>query len=449
MPKEQIALLLCFVFIDVLGYSLFFPLLPYYAEMFGAGPTLVGLMIAANAAAQIIASPLVGRLSDRFGRRPLMIVSIAGTMVSFLLLGLAEPIGTQLAAMFSPTLAGSHSVSAVAGWTVAMLFFCRILDGLTGGNVSLARAYVSDITDDKNRAKGLGLIGAAFGLGFVIGPVIGGILSNWQAAAALFSRVSLSRFSVPAMAALWFAAINLLGVIIWLPESLPVEQRGITAQKGQPAASLGYFKSLLKHTPFSRLLLVRFSFSLALTLFMANFALYTRYHLGLTDRTTSFAITYAGILLILVQVALIGWVTKRFPEKQILYRGLAIIAVTFFGMVLVQNLFLLLVALLPLALTGGVLNTIINSLISKSVSAEDVGGALGVATSAESLTWVIAPIIGGVLIANLGGWSLGLTSAAICGLLMIYGWQRPIVQSENALQSNEVQDSVPDRPKEA
>ena len=153
MPKKRLALLIGFVFIDVLGYSLFFPLLPYYAEIFGAGPALVGLMIASNAAAQFIAAPVVGRLSDRFGRRPMLIVSIAGTLISFFLLGLAEPIGAGLADLL-PGIRISRSVStAGAAWTVAVLFFCRILDGLAGGNVSLARAYVADITDEQNRAR--------------------------------------------------------------------------------------------------------------------------------------------------------------------------------------------------------------------------------------------------------------------------------------------------------
>ncbi len=150
MQNKRLALLLGFVFIDVLGYSLFFPLLPYYAAIFGAGATLVGLMIASNAAAQFIASPIVGRFSDRFGRRPLLIVSIAGTLVSFFLLGLAEPIGVYFADLL-PRIQLSNSVASTgAGWTIVILFFCRILDGLAGGNVSLARAYISDITDEQN-----------------------------------------------------------------------------------------------------------------------------------------------------------------------------------------------------------------------------------------------------------------------------------------------------------
>jgi DHA1 family tetracycline resistance protein-like MFS transporter len=161
---------------------------------------------------------------------------------------------------------------------------------------------------------------------------------------------------------------------------------------------------------------------------MANFALYTRYRLGLNDQTTSYVMTYAGILLILVQVAGIGWVTKRFSEKQILFGGLAVITVALLGLAIVPDLVQLLVVILPLALAGGLLNTIINSMISKSVNPEEVGGALGLATSAESLTWVIAPTVGGFLIDHLGGGSLGLIGGAITGLLLTYTWRQRVTK---------------------
>jgi DHA1 family tetracycline resistance protein-like MFS transporter len=433
MPKKRLALLVGFVFIDVLGYSLFFPLLPYYAAIFGASPTLVGWMIAANAAAQFVASPLVGRLSDRFGRRPTLIASIVGTLASFLLLGLAEPIGASLAGLLSSVRIGNLGATTPEGGTVAVLFFCRILDGLAGGNVSLARTYISDITDDQNRAKGLGMIGAAFGFGFVIGPAIGGTLSNWKAAAGLFRTVELSRFAVPAFVAVLVSGLNLLGVIIWLPESLPRERRAAPAPNGRSMTGLGNLRLALQQPRFAPMLLVRFLLSLALTLFMANFALYTRYRIGLTDQITSYVMTYAGILLILVQAVGVGWMTKRFSERQITIGGLVLITAAFLGLAVAPNLIPLLVVLFPLALSGGTLNTVINSMISKSVRSDEVGAALGLATSAESLTWVLAPSIGGFLIEYLGGWSLGLLGGAITGLLIAYTRQHLAAQPEPAL----------------
>ena len=182
MKNKPLFSIFLIVFIDMLGFGLILPLLPYYAETFGASDTVIGLLVASYAAAQLIGAPLLGRLSDRFGRRPILLISLVGTLLGFLLLGFAS--------------------------TLFILFAARILDGITGGNISVAQAYISDVTDSKNRAKGLGMIGAAFGLGFIIGPATGGLLSQWG-------------YAVPAFAAAGLVAINLLMVALWLPESLP------------------------------------------------------------------------------------------------------------------------------------------------------------------------------------------------------------------------------------
>lgn len=432
MLMKQLGLLLGFVFIDVLGYSLFFPILPYYADLFGAGATLVGFMIAANAAAQFIASPVVGHLSDRFGRRPLIIVSIIGTMVSFLLLGFAEPIGRFLANSFLSIKNGQEIVTFAAGWTIFMLFFCRILDGVSGGNISLARAYVSDITDEENRAKGLGLIGAAFGLGFVIGPAIGGTVSNWAVAADLVNGWGLSRFAAPAFAAVLFSLINLIGVIVWLPESLPRDRRVANQEQRDNESRVSSWHKLFAYPQLRSLLIMRFVFSLALTMLMANFALYTKYGLNVSDQKTSYLITYAGVLLILVQAFGVGWITARIKENKIVVMGLIIVSSAMFGLSLVSNLVLVIILLMPLAVAGGIVNTILNSLISKSVSSSEVGAALGAATSAESLTWIIAPILGGLFIGLLGGWTIGLLGGLLTLFLSLFAWRKLLVAQDNS-----------------
>jgi len=152
MNRKLLFSILLVVFIDLLGFSLILPLLPYYAETFNASKFTTGLLIAVYALMQLIGAPILGRLSDRYGRRPILLINVFGTFIGFLLFGFATSL-----------------------W---MLFAARMLDGITGGNLSVAQAYISDVTDAKNRAKGLGLIGAAFGIGFIIGPVTGGILSH-------------------------------------------------------------------------------------------------------------------------------------------------------------------------------------------------------------------------------------------------------------------------------
>ncbi|MCJ7695767.1 MAG: MFS transporter, partial [Anaerolineaceae bacterium] len=173
--SKQLILIFIFVFLDLLGYSLILPLLPFYASDFGATIALVGLLGTVNGLGQLIAAPIIGRLSDRYGRRPLLIISIAGTILGFLLLGFAQNL-----------------------W---MVFISRAVDGLLGGNTALARAYITDITEPKDRSKSLGLIGAAFGLGFIIGPVMGGVLSQFG-------------LNVPALVAAALSILSLIAVLI-------------------------------------------------------------------------------------------------------------------------------------------------------------------------------------------------------------------------------------------
>ena len=142
------------IFVNLVGFGIIIPLLPFYAETFGASPFVIGLLFAVFSLAQLIASPLLGDLSDRYGRRPVLIFSLAGTVVSFVMLALAQ--------------------------SIAMLFLARIVDGLSGGNISTARAYVADITEPEDRARAYGILGAAFGLGFIFGPALSGLLVQDQ-----------------------------------------------------------------------------------------------------------------------------------------------------------------------------------------------------------------------------------------------------------------------------
>src|SRR5512140_3461880 len=192
MNNKRLFSIILVVFIDLLGFSLILPLLPYYAETFKTSETVTGVLIASYALMQLIGAPILGRLSDRFGRRPILLLSVCGTFLGFLLLGFANAL-----------------------W---MLFASRILDGLTGGNLSVAQAYISDVTDAKNRARGLGMIGAAFGLGFIIGPAAGGLLSQWG-------------YHVPAFAAAGLSFVNLILIYFWLTESLPAEKRTADGQQ--------------------------------------------------------------------------------------------------------------------------------------------------------------------------------------------------------------------------
>ena len=380
MKKKPLFAIFLIIFINMLGFGLILPILPYYAESYGASDTVIGLLVASYAAAQFFGAPILGRLSDRFGRRPILLVSILGTLLGFILLGIAN--------------------------TLLLLFISRILDGITGGNISVARAYISDITTPENRAKGLGMIGAAFGLGFIIGPATGGILSQWS-------------YSLPAFVAAGLTLINLILVYLWLPESLPVEKRKEKQQK----LSIFSFKALsdaLKRPYVGSLLITRFFFGIAFSIFESIFSLYALRRFDLTVGQTGLVLTYVGVITVIVQGVLMQKITKRFPEKQLIIGSVALMAVSLLGWGLAPSVPFLLFILAPVSIAGGVLTTIIPSTLSKSVEEEDIGEILGVSASTESLTRVIAPSLGGFLLGKYGTEIPGVFSFALLVGLLIY-----------------------------
>lgn len=385
MNRKHLFSILLVVFIDLLGFSLILPLLPYYAETFNASKFVTGLLIAVYALMQLIGAPILGRLSDRYGRRPILLVSVFGTFIGFLLFGLAT--------------------------TLWMLFAARILDGLTGGNLSVAQAYISDVTDAKNRAKGLGLIGAAFGIGFIIGPVTGGILSQYG-------------YNVPAFVAAGLALINFIVIYAWLPESLTKEKRELLGEKKQPSVTLDALVTALKRPFTGSLLITRFFFSLAFSIFQTIFSLYALAKFDLTARDTGFVLTYVGVLSVIVQGFLVGRLTTRFREDHLIFFAVALMSISLFGWALAPSVFWLLVVLTPTSLSGGILNTLLSSTLTKAVSSQEVGGILGLATSIESSTRILAPILGGALLEKVGAWSPGVFGGIIMIGVSLYVFTR-------------------------
>jgi len=394
VSRSRLSTIFVIVFIDLLGFSLILPLLPYYAETFGADPIVVGLLVASYAAAQLVGAPLLGRLSDRYGRRPILLVSIFGTFLGFLLLGFARSL-----------------------W---MLFASRILDGLTGGNITVAQAYITDVTGPKDRAKGLGLIGAAFGLGFIIGPAVGGVLSGWG-------------YAVPAFAAAALSGANLVAVYFLLPESLTEEMRRTLAMRPRPSFTLTALWEALNRPRVGPLLHARFFFGLASSTFQTIFALYAQYRLQLNAQTTGYVLAYVGLLVVLVQGVAIGRLTARFSESRLILSAAALLSFSLLAWALTPSVPILLIVLIPNSLATGVLNTVLTSALSKAVYPEEVGGTLGLAASLESFTRVIAPSLGGVLLARLGTWAPGAFGALLMVWLTTFVWRRLIVSPDPPL----------------
>jgi DHA1 family tetracycline resistance protein-like MFS transporter len=401
MDKKRLFSVILIVFIDLLGFSLILPLLPYYAEKYGATQLVTGLLVASYAVMQLIGAPLLGRLSDRYGRRPVLLASVAGTFAGFLLLGFADPIGTALARVFNP--------QAANAFVLGILFLSRMVDGLTGGNLSVAQAYISDVTDAENRSKGLGMIGAAFGLGFIIGPATGGLLSQWG-------------YAVPAFLAAALSFGNLVLIYTWLPESLTPEKRAAMPEK-KPQVTLNALLKALQR-PFSgTLLITRFFFGLAFAIFQTMFAAYALQKFNLTARDTGFVLTYVGILSVFVQGFLIGRLTKSIREDKLITGAVVLMAISLFGWALAPNVIWLLIVLAPTAVSGGLLNTLLSSTLTKAVQPQEIGGILGLSASIESSTRIVAPVLGGYMLGSLGAWAPGVFGGLLVTMLSIYVWR--------------------------
>jgi DHA1 family tetracycline resistance protein-like MFS transporter len=384
------------VFLDLMGFGLIIPLLPFYAESFGANETVAGLLVASYAAAQFIGAPILGRLSDRFGRRPVLLVSIFGTFLSLLLLGFAN--------------------------TLLLLFISRVLDGITGGNISVAQAYIADVTDEQNRARGLGLIGAAFGLGFIIGPALGGVLSGVGASLDWGGGINWA-FALPAFVAAGMSFLNMLQVYFMLPESLTPQRRAELMQQqpqGRAAFSLSALAAAFRRPQVGPLLQVRFWFGLAFSMLQTIFPLYAAAQLDLGASETAFALTYVGILAVIIQGGLVGQLTRRFSETALIFSSALILTAGLFAWAVTPSVPVLLVVLIPIAYGGGVLNTVLSSALTKAVHRDEVGGILGISSSLESATRTLAPTLGGWLIAQLGAWAPGIFSGALMVVVSLY-----------------------------
>lgn len=383
------------VLIDMLGFALIVPLLTFFADTFGATPFQTGLLVATYAAMQMIAAPILGRISDRFGRRPVFLISIFGTFVGFIILG------------FSNSL-----------W---MLFLSRVLSGLTAGNISVAQAYIADVTDAKNRARGMGMFGAAFGIGFILGPALGGMLSQFG-------------FAVPSFVSAGLAFINLFTVYLWLPESLTAERRAELSSRERDV-SLNALFAALRRPLVGPLLWVRFGFAIAFNSFQTVFPLYVLYRFELNAQQAGYILAYIGVVLVIMQGGLIGPISERFKESNLLVTFIAFSLIGMIGWAIVPSVPWLLIALFPMSIGAGAFNSLINSAISKAVRPDEVGGMLGFGAGLESATRVVMPALASYLLGAYGTSTPGYMGSAVLFIVLVYAFINLRPQPET-LQAN-------------
>ena len=363
MKRSPLIVIFTTVFIDLVGFGIVIPVLPFYAEgtTFNATPRTVGLLFASYSIMQLIFSPVLGGLSDRFGRRPVLFISIIGTGIGFLILGLAN--------------------------TLALLFIGRILDGITGGNISTAQAYIADITTKENRAKGMGLIGAAFGLGFIFGPAIGGILSRWG-------------IHVPFFFAAGLCFANALLLYFTLPETVtPDHPARVSATRGRGISQL--IRSL-KQPRLAFVLVIYFMFVVAFSIMTTSFSLYVMFRFGYDAQHTGYIFAYVGLISVIVQGGLIGRLVKRFGELPLVVFGALCFSLSLFAVPYVGpaagGLAGLLIGGGVFALGNSLATPALTSLASKSVGESEQGTVLGVTQSVASLARAVGPSLAAVLI---------------------------------------------------
>jgi MFS transporter, DHA1 family, tetracycline resistance protein len=345
------------VFIDLLGFGIIIPLLPFYAEAYGANAFTVGLLGTSYSLMQFVFSPAWGRLSDRIGRRPIILVGLAGSCASYMALALAD--------------------------SLALIFVARIVGGIAGANIPTAQAYIADVTTPENRARGMGLVGAAFGLGFIFGPAIGGILSTFGP-------------STPMWAASALCGANLMAAYFLLPESRTVDA-------ARP--SLSRMDALRRAFADRRLLLLLslyFLVTAAFSGFEATFALFSERRFGFTVSTIGYLFAFIGFTLAMVQGVFVGRVVKRVGEARLIPVAIATIGLGIGLVPFAWSVPMLLVAVGTLAIGMGFNGPSMGAMVSKLTHADDQGGILGLASSLASLGRVVGPAWGGYLFDQFG-----------------------------------------------
>ena len=362
MSRSPLLVIFVTVFIDLLGFGIVIPILPYYveSEWFRATPRELGLLFASYSVMQLVFTPVLGHLSDRYGRRPVLFFSIVGAGMGYVILG-----------------------GATALW---MLFAGRVIAGITGGNISTAQAYIADITTPENRARGMGLFGAAFGLGFIFGPALGGLLSRFGISAPFYFAAALS-----------FANAALL--YFTLPETVTPDHpaRAHAAPRGW-----SHVWRTLKQRELAVVLLIYFLFVVSFSVMTTVFPLYTKFRFGYDPLHNGYLFAYIGVISAVIQGTLIGRLAKLWGEPPLVIVGALALTPTLFILPFVGPLdggLAGLLCVLTAFSTGNSFATpALTSLASRSVGAAEQGGVMGVTQAVASLARTIGPVLGGYLI---------------------------------------------------
>jgi MFS family permease len=391
MRRSPLLPIFLVVLVDVLGFAIVYPLLPFYAEKFGATPLIATTLVSVYALCSLFSTPVIGRLSDQFGRRRLLLLSQAGTCVGFIVLGNADAL-----------------------W---MVFLGRILDGITAGNLSTAQAYISDHTEPQNRAKAFGIIGIAFGIGFSFGPAMASWLGGYG-------------YHVPFLAAACLSAGSMICTYTLLEPGAPGSRdtggvlpvATVTGPGGKRPSlfDLQVYLEYFRRPGLGALYLQFFLFTFAFSAFMSGFALFAERRFSWTVREVGGIFTYSGVLGMILQGGFLGRLVKRFGEARLALAGFISIVIAYLVLGFAETLAVLLVVSTISAFGNGVLRPVLTSEITQRVGRHEQGVALGISGSLSSLAMTMAPPTGGSLLDHhwLVAWALVPATAAALGLIV-------------------------------
>ncbi len=374
---SRLTIIFLTIFVDLIGFGIVLPLLPFYAQEFGATPLMIGLIVAMHPAAQFLFGPLWGRVSDRVGRRPILLLGLVGSGISYLVFALAS--------------------------NVWWLFASRIMAGMVGANVPVSQAYIADSTDPGNRTRGMGLVGAAFGLGFIAGPAIGGALSQFGYAAPGFFA-----------AALCFA--NAAAAVFHLPESLRPEFRARGARRGGLGLPerFGLAVRFARRPAIGTLMTIFALATFVFAAFTTVFPLWIGVELGYDAQHAGYLMAYLGLLMAIVQGRLLGPLARGLGERRMLVTGTTTLIVAYALMLLATGLWILCGTLVLVAFGTSLNWPTLNSLASQFSEVDMQGAVLGVMQSLSAL--------GRMLGAVWAGWVFGTWTPAtpfvLCALVM-------------------------------
>ncbi len=344
------------LFIDMTGFGIVIPLLPFYVETFQAGPTALGILVASFSLMQFVFSPILGRLSDKAGRKPVLVISILISMTSFIFF----------------TFANSFN----------MLFLSRIVAGMAT-ETAVAQAYIADTTSERERATGMGIVGAALGAGFIVGPALGGLLSVYG-------------FSAPGYAAVALTLLNLLFVLFFLPESTRNKSISPQITTNQVRYSGGLVNALSKPL-MGTVLTILFIVTLAFSTIPVIIPMLGIRFFGFGTIEMSYFFMYIGLVQIVLQGFLMRRITKKVSEEKLMVFGPLLMMFGMFLMPLIPNVAVFLASMTMISSGNGIMRTVVPSFISKRAPAKEQGGVLGLTQSVSTIARVPGPLVGGSL----------------------------------------------------